>query len=108
MTAYFPVCARSDILGEFLMSAKHLIVVVFCCSVDETVNLEESFLSSRTVTDDERDFRFILPSESHRRGLGRSRRSGSVGSDVGTVSYSSVCARSHSFPMSTLGVGRMP
>ena len=48
-------------------------------------------MSSHTATDDEIDFRMILPSESHRRrSLGKTGRSGSIGSDQGTVSYSSV------------------
>ena len=58
---------------------------------DYTLNFEESVISSHTATDDEIDFRMILPSESHRRrSLGRTGRSSSVGSDQGTVSYSSV------------------
>lgn len=57
---------------------------------DYTLNFEESVISSHTATDDEIDFRMILPSESHRRrSLGRTGRSSSVGSDQGTVSYSS-------------------
>ena len=56
-----------------------------------TLNFEESVMSSHTATDDEIDFRMILPSESHRRrSLGKTGRSGSIGSDQGTVSYSSV------------------
>ena len=56
-----------------------------------TLNFEESVISSHTATDDEIDFRMILPSESHRRkSLGRTGRSSSVGSDLGTVSFSSV------------------
>ena len=48
-------------------------------------------MSSHTATDDEIDFRMILPSESHRRrSLGKTGRSGSIASDPGTVSYSSV------------------
>lgn len=48
-------------------------------------------MSSHTATDDEIDFRMILPSESHRRrSLGKIGRSGSIASDPGTVSYSSV------------------
>lgn len=48
-------------------------------------------ISSHTATDDEIDFRMILPSESHRRrSLGTTGRRGSIGSDQGTVSYSSV------------------
>lgn len=48
-------------------------------------------MSSHTATDDEIDFRMILPSESHRRrSLGKTGRSGSIASDQGTVSYSSV------------------
>lgn len=55
------------------------------------MTFEESMLSSRTVTDDELDYRMILPSEDHRRrSLGKSHRSGSIGSDLGTISYSSV------------------
>lgn len=56
-----------------------------------TLNFEESVMSSHTATDDEIDFRMILPSESHRRrSLGTTGRSSSLGSDQGTVSYSSV------------------
>ena len=55
------------------------------------MNFEESVISSHTATDDEIDFRMILPSESHRRrSLGKTGRSGSIASDPGTVSYSSV------------------
>ena len=54
------------------------------------MNFEDTVLSSRTATDDEIDFRMVLPSESHRRGLDKKRRSSSVGSDPGNVSYSSV------------------
>lgn len=58
---------------------------------DYTLNFEESVISSHTATDDEIDFRMILPSESHRRrSLGATGRRGSIGSDQGTVSYSSV------------------
>lgn len=58
---------------------------------DYTLNFEESVMSSHTATDDEIDFRMILPSESHRRrSLGKTGRSSSIGSDPGTVSYSSV------------------
>ena len=58
---------------------------------DYTLNFEESVMSSHTATDDEIDFRMILPSESHRRrSLGKTGRSGSIASDQGTVSYSSV------------------
>ena len=58
---------------------------------DYTLNFEESVMSSHTATDDEIDFRMILPSESHRRrSLGTTGRRGSLGSDQGTVSYSSV------------------
>lgn len=57
---------------------------------DYTLNFEESVISSHTATDDEIDFRMILPSESHRRrSLGKTGRRGSIGSDQGTVSYSS-------------------
>lgn len=57
---------------------------------DYTLNFEESVMSSHTATDDEIDFRMILPSESHRRrSLGKTGRSGSIPSDQGTVSYSS-------------------
>ncbi|CAH3195819.1 unnamed protein product, partial [Porites evermanni] len=57
---------------------------------DYTLNFEESVISSHTATDDEIDFRMILPSESHRRrSLGTTGRRGSIGSDQGTVSYSS-------------------
>ncbi|XP_031558415.1 centrosome-associated protein 350-like isoform X2 [Actinia tenebrosa] len=55
-----------------------------------SMTFEESMLSSRTVTDDELDYRMILPSEDHRRrSIGKSYRSGSIGSDHGTISYSS-------------------
>lgn len=58
---------------------------------DYTLNFEETVMSSHTATDDEIDFRMILPSESHRRrSLGKTGRRGSIGSDQGTVSYSSV------------------
>lgn len=58
---------------------------------DYTLNFEESVISSHTATDDEIDFRMILPSESHRRrSLGKTGRSSSIASDPGTVSYSSV------------------
>ncbi|RMX60147.1 hypothetical protein pdam_00010105 [Pocillopora damicornis] len=57
---------------------------------DYTLNFEETVMSSHTATDDEIDFRMILPSESHRRrSLGKTGRRGSIGSDQGTVSYSS-------------------
>ena len=59
--------------------------------VDYTLTFEESVVSSHTATDDEIDYRMILPSESHRRrSLSKTGRRGSIGSDQGTVSYSSV------------------
>lgn len=55
------------------------------------MTFEDSMMSSRTVTDDEMDYRLILPSEGHRRrSIGKTQRSGSICSDAGTVSYSSV------------------
>ncbi|KAK3727166.1 hypothetical protein QZH41_015183, partial [Actinostola sp. cb2023] len=57
---------------------------------DYSMIYEESMLSSRTVTDDEMDYRLILPSEGHRRrSIGKTQRSTSICSDAGTVSYSS-------------------
>ncbi|XP_015774007.1 PREDICTED: centrosome-associated protein 350-like [Acropora digitifera] len=80
--------ADDDSMDNFKRSSGHL----ERSPEDEeyTLNFEESVISSHTATDDEIDFRMILPSESHRRkSLGRTGRSSSVGSDLGTVSFSS-------------------